>query len=278
MVRGICGKRRGRSEKKGLSDARQRKTGVLGAVVLIVFASFIGIVTYQAFSSNSSHITVELLKERKSPVLDNSNVDKPLPTFFKEQDEELSTASMIEEAQQSVFTIVTTEEQGSGFLYNNEGHVITSAHVINDSAFASVIAEDDTHYEATVEGTSEFMDVAVLYVPELDGVEPFPLETDQQYRAGEDVLTIGSPEGMQNTVTYGEIITTEENLLIEEYEYEDLYEISADIIEGSSGGPLISETDQVIIGMNAARTFGENAVGYSVPLYKLEEIVEDLIS
>ncbi|MCR6094980.1 trypsin-like peptidase domain-containing protein [Salipaludibacillus agaradhaerens] len=277
MIRGISGKRRGRAEKKGLSDARQRKTGVLGAIVLIVFASFIGIVTYQAFSSNSSHITVELLKERKSPVLD-SNVDKPLPTFIKEQDEELSTASMIEEAQQSVYTIVTTEEQGSGFLYNNEGHVITSAHVINDSAFASVIAEDDTHYEATVEGTSEFMDVAVLYVPELDGFEPFPLETDQQYGAGEDVLTIGSPEGMQNTVTYGEIITTEENLLIEEYEYEDLYEISADIIEGSSGGPLISENDQAIIGMNAARTFGENAVGYSVPLYKLEEIIEDLIS
>ncbi|MCR6112251.1 serine protease [Bacillus sp. A301a_S52] len=277
MVRGICGKRRGRAEKKCLYDARQRMMGVLGAILLIVFASFIGIVTYQAFSSNSSHIKVELLKERKSPVLD-SNVDKPLPIFFKEQDEELSTASMIEEAQQSVFTIVTTEEQGSGFLYNNEGHVITSAHVINDSAFASVIAEDDTHYEATVEGTSEFMDVAVLYVPELDGFEPFPLETDQQYRAGEDVLTIGSPEGMQNTVTYGEIIMTEENLLIEEYEYEDLYEISADIIEGSSGGPLISENDQVIIGMNAARTFGENAVGYSVPLYKLDEVIEDLIS
>ncbi|UJW59184.1 trypsin-like peptidase domain-containing protein [Bacillus sp. A116_S68] len=278
MVRGKAGKRRGVAEKRCLNSSRPRKTGFWRAIVLIVFASFIGIVTYQAFLSNASHITVELLKERKSPVLDNSNVDKPLPTFFKEQDEELSTASMIEEAQQSVFTIVTTEEQGSGFLYNNEGHVITSAHVINDSAFASVIAEDDTHYEATVEGTSEFMDVAVLYVPELDGFEPFPLETDQQYRAGEDVLTIGSPEGMQNTVTYGEIITTEENLLIEEYEYEDLYEISADIIEGSSGGPLISETDQVIIGMNAARTFGENAVGYSVPLYKLEEIVEDLIS
>ncbi|PIB39822.1 hypothetical protein AOA57_29725, partial [Pseudomonas sp. 2588-5] len=83
---------------------------------------------------------------------------------------------------------------------------------------------------------------------------------------------------MQNTVTYGEIITTEENLLIEEYEYEDLYEISADIIEGSSGGPLILEKDQANIGMNAARTVCGNGVGYSVPLYKLEEIIEDLIS
>ncbi|WP_425335387.1 S1C family serine protease [Salipaludibacillus daqingensis] len=182
----------------------------------------------------------------------------------------------IERAQETVYTISTEHEQGSGFLYNEDGLVLTSSHVISGQEYISVEDKDGNLYEGKLKGSSDYMDVAVLEVEEFKGLEPFPREDERVFDSGEEVVALGSPQGVSNTATSGNITNTDLNLTIDQYEYEDLYEISANIEEGNSGGPLLAKKDQRLIAINAAKNIDDPSIGYSVPFYKIDDLIEQL--
>ncbi|KGX91593.1 hypothetical protein N781_03645 [Pontibacillus halophilus JSM 076056 = DSM 19796] len=186
--------------------------------------------------------------------------------------------SLIYRAQQTVVQIEaeddTTEKIGSGFLYNGKGDIITNAHVIKDASTIYVKTADTKTYPAAVLGMNQEVDVAVIRVPQLANRVPMELSKDQIGEVGDEIIAIGSPHGFQNTVTTGIISGKERNFSIGSYSYENVYQISAPISEGNSGGPLIQRDTGEVIGINSARSEG-TSIGFSIPI---SNVLDDAVT
>ncbi|SES05094.1 serine protease, S1-C subfamily, contains C-terminal PDZ domain [Salipaludibacillus aurantiacus] len=250
-------------------------TAVILALVIGLIAGIQGGVMYQSAVA-SPPLTTAPGAERSDTVKELKTF--AVPAFIEERDAPRDLTEVIAEAQECVYTIEAPGEQGSAFLYNEQGIVITNAHVMRNSATATVITNEGEEYTATLEGSSEHMDVAVLHVEELEGEEPFPLEKEKEFKTGEEVVALGSPKGVRNTATMGHITGTNRDLTIGTYRYEDLYEISAHISEGNSGGPLLSKNEEKFIAINAAKSLDDPTIGFSIPFYKISSLIDELMN
>ncbi|WP_078382155.1 S1C family serine protease [Sutcliffiella halmapala] len=162
---------------------------------------------------------------------------------------------------------------GSGFLYNNKGDVVTNAHVVSNVKEVKVITADSKELTGEVIGISMDTDVAVVRVPDLEGTEPFRLAKTRKAELGDDVIALGSPLGLQNTVTTGIISGVGRNFDIDSFKYEDVFQISAPIAPGNSGGPLIDSKTGEVVGINSA-TMDKGVIGFSIPLNNVIALLE----
>jgi len=162
--------------------------------------------------------------------------------------------------------------QGSGFLYNDKGDIITNAHVVEGEETVLIRLFDTTTYYGTVIGIHKNIDVAVVRVPELAGREPMNLAHDFYGEVGDQVIAMGSPRGYQNTVTTGIVSAVNRDFQLHPYNYKDAYQISAPIAPGSSGGPLVLVETGEVIAINSARYNGE-IIGFSIPISNIWSIV-----
>ncbi|MBE4909650.1 trypsin-like peptidase domain-containing protein [Bacillus luteolus] len=163
---------------------------------------------------------------------------------------------------------------GSGFLYNNKGDVITNAHVAANATNVRITTADSKGYEGTVIGISGETDIALIRVPGLAGIEPLPIAKERKAEIGDEVLALGTPLGFQNTVTTGIISGVNRDLDIEPFHYEDVYQISAPIARGNSGGPLIDRKTGEVIGINSAGII-EGVIGFSIPISSIIAMIEE---
>ncbi|WP_157087774.1 trypsin-like peptidase domain-containing protein, partial [Oceanobacillus damuensis] len=187
--------------------------------------------------------------------------------------QERELTDIIASAQETVYTILTDYSQGSGFLYNNNGTVVTNAHVVEGSTDVFIKTISGQSFSGKVIGYSNSTDVAAIHVPDLVGREPFALEVSEPNLVGEEVIALGSPLGLENTATMGYITGQDRNFYIGSYTYEDLYQISAPISPGSSGGPLISKSYEKIIAINSAESTADSTIGFSIPLYTVDQLI-----
>lgn len=162
---------------------------------------------------------------------------------------------------------------GSGFLYNEQGDVITNAHVVLGAETVTVKTADAAEYEGTVIGLSDDIDVAVVRVPGLADKEPLQL-SDKKAELGEEIIALGSPLGYQNTVTTGIISGIGRNFEIGTFRYTDAYQISAPIAPGNSGGPLVNKNTGEVVGINSA-VIDEGTIGFSIPITNVRSLVEE---
>ena len=162
---------------------------------------------------------------------------------------------------------------GSGFLYNNRGDIVTNAHVVANAKDVKVITSDSREFSGTVIGISSETDVAVVRVPGLDGTSPLKVARDRKAEVGDEVLALGSPLGLQNTVTTGIISGIDRDLDIEPFHYEDVYQTSAPIAPGNSGGPLVNSKTGEVLGINSAG-MEQGAIGFSIPIISILHIIE----
>ena len=123
-------------------------------------------------------------------------------------EDEQSRASMIANAKTHVYTLYTDLEQGSGFLINTEGDILTNAHVVLDASYITVKNSDGQEFNGNIIGMSETQDLAIVRVDELAGKEPLEIEMEP-VDIGTPVVAIGSPNDQSNTATTGEITATE---------------------------------------------------------------------
>ena len=126
--------------------------------------------------------------------------------------------------------------QGSGFLYNDKGDIITNAHVVGGSKDLRIKMADNTIYSGTVIGKSTNLDVALIRVPALKNKTPLKVDKDYKASLGDEVIAIGSPHGLENAITTGIINGLNRTFTIEEYKYKNMYQITAPVDNGSSGG------------------------------------------
>ncbi len=186
-----------------------------------------------------------------------------------------SLKDVIFETQKLVVMIESENgNQGSGFLYNTKGDLITNAHVVAGVREVSVKTSDARDLKGEVIGISTTTDIAVVRVPELAGIEPLVLVRHVKAEVGDDVLAVGSPLGFQNTVTTGMISGTGRSFNIENYAYSDLYQISAPIAQGNSGGPLVDQKTGEVLGINSAG-LDEGSIGFSIPISNVIGMIEE---
>lgn len=185
-----------------------------------------------------------------------------------------SLKDIIFETQKYVVMIETESgNQGSGFLYNEQGDLITNAHVVSGVRQVRVKTTDARELIGDVIGISTEVDVAVVRVPELANSGSLSLVKYEKASVGDDVLSIGSPLGLQNTVTTGIISGVGRSLQISPYTYTDLYQISTPISHGNSGGPLVDTNTGAVLGINSAG-LENSSIGFSIPIVNVLPLIE----
>ena len=164
---------------------------------------------------------------------------------------------------------------GSGFLYNRHGDIVTNAHVVEGASKVAVRLDDGkTEYDGFVIGRGSTLDIALIRVPELTGIEPLETDREKKVGAGDEVIALGSPLGYQNTATIGIISGVGRSFDIGPYQYRDLYQISAPISPGSSGGPLIDAETGKVLGINSAG-IDIGSIGFSIPILQCFELLDE---
>jgi S1-C subfamily serine protease len=173
---------------------------------------------------------------------------------------------------------------GSGFVYDNQGHIITNHHVIDGATTADVTFTDGNTYSAKVIGKEPDADIAVLQITDNfseEKVMPLPIANSSSLRPGDQLIAIGNPFGLSGTITTG-IVSGEGRLLPNPdtgFSIPNIIQTDAAINPGNSGGPLLNMQGQVI-GMNTAilsRTGSYSGVGFAIPSNTIAKEVPLLI-
>ncbi len=191
----------------------------------------------------------------------------------------ITTKALVRDAwTRNVFTV--PRGTGSGFIWDEAGHVITNFHVIEGASEATVRLSDGRDYRASLVGASPSHDIAVLRI----GVgfkrpPPVPLGTSHDLKVGQKVFAIGNPFGLDWTLTTGIVSALDRSLGGNGVTIEHLIQTDAAINPGNSGGPLLDSAGR-LIGITTAiySPSGASAgIGFAVPVDTVNRVVPQLI-
>lgn len=173
--------------------------------------------------------------------------------------------------------------QGSGFVYDELGHIVTNAHVIHDSDQLEVTFADGNIFMATLVGEDLNSDLAVVKIDRLpEGVTPLPLGDMDHIAVGQTVVAIGNPFGLEGTLTRGIVSALGRTIpALTPFSIPQAIQTDAAINPGNSGGPLLNLQGEVI-GVNAQIETGSTSrsnsgVGFAIPVSIVKLVVPDLI-
>jgi S1-C subfamily serine protease len=210
--------------------------------------------------------------------------------------EEKANIALFENSKASVVYISTSERvlnlwtrnvmtvprgTGSGFFWDEKGHIVTNLHVVNGAASADVRLADGRDYPAELVGVSESHDIAVLKIDiPTNRPAPLPIGTSRDLQVGQKVFAIGNPFGLDWTLTTGIVSALDRSLTGEDgVVIQHLVQTDAAINPGNSGGPLLDSAGR-LIGINTAiySPSGASAgVGFAVPVDTVNRVVAQLI-
>lgn len=194
---------------------------------------------------------------------------------------ESSAESVYSASKPSVVTIYTQtnaglRSQGTGFVYNNNGYIITNHHVINGNVQQLYVKyEDNTWANAEIVGTDIYVDLAVIDPDRPETPAPLPIAVDSP-NVGESIYVIGSPHGLEYTLTSGVISgLNRTSPTSTQFVVPDMVQIEASLNNGNSGGPVLNKNGEVV-GVARARE-GEN-IGFAVSTDMIRAVVPNLIA
>jgi putative serine protease PepD len=238
----------------------------LAAVALIGAGG--GAATYAALSSgNGKTIVRQVTVSDAQPASSSGN---------------LSVQSIYQLANKGVVEIAAGQGQGSGFVYDGDGHIVTNQHVVEGAASVSVKFWNGKTYDAQVVGTDPSTDLAVLKV-NAPASELFPLSLGDSSKlaVGDAVVAIGSPFGLEGTVTSGIVSALHREMTSpNHFAIDNSIQTDAAINHGNSGGPLLNAQGKVV-GVNSqieSNSGGNEGVGFAIPSNTVSSIAAQLIS
>ena len=190
--------------------------------------------------------------------------------------------STIVQKTQSVFGFPqqqSSQATGSGFLIDNDGHILTNAHVVEGAKTVTVQLGNGAEQDAQVVGTAPSSDVALLKVDNTEGATPLPLGDSSKVQVGDPVVAIGNPFALDRTVTSGIVSALQRQIQAPNgFSISDVIQTDAAINPGNSGGPLINGAGQVI-GINSqieSQSGGNVGIGFAVPIKTAADVVSQL--
>lgn len=237
--------------------------------------------------------------EQPVPTSTEKGKETPRPEASADQNftpSEMATIRLFEGAAPSVCYITTTNigydfftrdateipaGTGSGFVWDNNGHIITNYHVIQNADRATVTLADRTTWQAKLVGKAPEKDLAVLKIDApRSSLPPIPLGSSDNLRVGQSVFAIGNPFGLDQTLTTGIVSALGREIQSGAgIPIRDVIQTDAAINPGNSGGPLLNSSGK-LIGVNTAiySPSGASAgIGFSIPVEVVSWVVPELI-
>ena len=163
--------------------------------------------------------------------------------------------------------------QGSGFIIEKDGYIVTNNHVVEGADAITVVLNDETSYDAEIVGRDPVTDIALIKVNAKKELPVVPLGSSHDLKVGEWVAAIGSPFGLEHTVTAG--IVSAKGRVIGSGPYDDFIQTDASINPGNSGGPLINMQGE-IVGINTMIIAGGHGIGFAIPIDLAKNVVAQL--
>jgi len=161
---------------------------------------------------------------------------------------------------------------GSGFIISKDGYIVTNNHVVKEADQIKVILHDKTEFDATIVGTDPMTDLALIKINAKD-LTPLKFGSSSKTEVGSWVVAIGSPFGLEQTVTAG--IVSAKGRIIGSGPYDDFIQTDASINPGNSGGPLLN-LDGEVIGINTAIVRSGQGIGFAIPSDLATGIIDQL--
>ncbi|MEU6038002.1 trypsin-like peptidase domain-containing protein [Actinomadura sp. NPDC047616] len=166
---------------------------------------------------------------------------------------------------------------GSGFVIDRGGHVLTNAHVVEGAGEVTVVLADRRRLGARVVGADPANDLAVLAIPAGDSPPPLTFGRSADVRVGDPVLALGSPLGLQGTVTSGIVSALSREVSLGDSGRRSALQTDASINPGNSGGPLVNARGEVV-GVNTAIARGQvGGIGFAIPADRAVDGAQRLI-
>tara|TARA_B100000614_G_scaffold191229_1_gene172241 strand:- start:1213 stop:2343 length:1131 start_codon:yes stop_codon:yes gene_type:complete len=244
------------------------------ATVAIIFAVF---VSFNSIADNDSNELIVSNGDYGETVGEVTGIERSY---------EYSLIDIFEKSEESIVQVSVLRGEsdggmGSGFVYSDEGYVITNQHVVQDAKKVMITFLDGEAYIGNVIGVDRDLDIAVVKVePTNTYLQPIKIGDSSKLKVGEKIAAIGNPFGLSGSMTSG-IVSQMGRLLPQEsgYSIPDVIQTDAAINPGNSGGPLINMKGEVV-GINTAiqSATGEfSGIGFAVPSNTVKKVVPVLI-
>lgn len=162
---------------------------------------------------------------------------------------------------------------GSGFIIDTDGYIVTNNHVVDGADEITVRLANEKEYDAEVVGRDPNTDLALIRIKDADDLVPLKMGDSDNLKIGNWVVAIGSPFGLEQTVTAG--IVSAKGRIIGSGPYDDFIQTDASINPGNSGGPLLNLKGEVV-GINTAIIAQGQGIGFAIPVNMAKEIVAQL--
>jgi S1-C subfamily serine protease len=255
-------------------------TLLMALVATLAIGAGTGAVAYSAFSSSDTKTVVrEVAVKNSEPAASTSalTIGEIYRRSYKGVVEITVTSSSAtpfggQQAQQA---------QGSGFVYDSNGNIVTNEHVVDGARSVSVRFWNGDTYKATVVGSDPSTDLAVIKVDAPQSIlSPLTVGDSSKVLVGDGVVAIGSPFGLEETVTSGIVSALHRQMEApNNFTINDSIQTDAAINHGNSGGPLLNAEGQVI-GVNSqirSDSGGSDGVGFAIPSNTISSIASQLI-
>src|ERR1700678_2483513 len=177
------------------------------------------------------------------------------------------------------YGLVPQEGQGSGFVIDREGHILTNYHVIAEARQVEVTLHDRKKYKATIVGIDKSHDLAIVQI-KAPNLQPMVLGDSSNLLVGQKVYAIGNPFGLNGTLTRGIVSSIRQVQEPDGMTIDEAIQTDASINPGNSGGPLLNMHGEVI-GINTmiASSVGQSAgIGFAIPINTAKAVINDLLT
>ncbi len=261
------------------SPGFRRGATIAGAVAIAVVGGGVGAALYATTQSETATVTVSVAPTEAGVA--STSTENSIRTIAARGARSVVEV-LVTSTTDDPFGSQSQQAQGSGFVYDTKGHLITNAHVVEGADSVKVLFADGSTYGATVVGTDAASDVAVIRITATASqLHPLTLADSSKVEVGDEVVAVGAPFGLANTLTTGVVsalnreITSPDNTPIE-----GAIQTDAAINHGNSGGPLFDARGDVI-GVNSqieSDSGGNDGVGFAVPANTVASVASQLIS
>jgi putative serine protease PepD len=244
---------------------------VFGLIATLALGLGIGAAAFATLDDGTTTVVRQVTVEGSDPVVSGG----------------VSVSEVYDQASKSVVEISASggsqsRAQGSGFVFDDGGHIVTNQHVVAGASSISVIFWNGVELDAEIVGTDASTDLAVIRVDAPTGLlSPLRIADSGAVDVGDPVLAMGSPFGLEGTITSGIVSALHREMTApNNFTITDTIQTDAAINHGNSGGPLLDNRGRVI-GVNAqieSESGGSDGVGFAIPSNTVRSIVRQLIA
>ena len=257
------------------------KAGALVAAALLGGAVAVGIGNTVGGGSTTTVIR-EVQGETTEPAAFPSSAGKKISDIYEAAKHGVVQVTSTSVVSDNFFGAQEQQAQGSGFVIDKDGHVVTNYHVVEGAKKVQVSFSDEEQRDATVVGSDPSTDIAVLKIQGTwaRSLTPLTLGSSSAVQVGDAVVAIGNPFGLERTVTAGIVSALQRHIQSPNgFRIDQVIQTDAAINHGNSGGPLLNANGDVI-GVNAqieSESGGNVGIGFAIPIDTVKDVASQLI-